>query len=46
MWKEGPGTDFSAHGHYINMTNTKYTKVACGFATTSAGKIWSVQDFK
>jgi len=46
MWKEGPGTDFSAHGHYINMTNPKYTKVACGFATTSAGKIWSVQDFK
>jgi len=46
MWKEGPGTDFSAHGHYINMTNPKYTKVACGFATTAAGKIWSVQDFK
>jgi hypothetical protein len=46
MWKEGPGTDFSAHGHYINMTSTKYTKVACGFATTPAGKIWAVQDFK
>jgi hypothetical protein len=46
MWKEGPGTDFASHGHYINMTSTKYTKVACGFATTGAGKIWAVQDFK
>jgi hypothetical protein len=46
MWKEGPGTDFSTHGHYINMTNPKYTKVACGFTTTASGEIWSVQDFK
>ena len=38
MWKEGPGTDFSAHGHYINMTNPKYTKVACGFTTTCRRK--------
>jgi len=46
MWKEVPGTDFSKHGHYLNMSSTKYTKVACGFGTTSAGKIWAVQDFK
>jgi hypothetical protein len=46
MWKEGPGSDFNLHGHYINMSSTKYTKVACGFATTPAGKIWAVQDFK
>ncbi len=46
MWNEGPGADFSAHGHYINMSSTKYTQVACGFYTTAAGKIWSVQDFK
>ena len=46
MWAEGPGADFSTHGHYINMSSTKYTQVACGFYTTSAGKIWSVQDFK
>jgi hypothetical protein len=46
MWAEGPGTDFGTHGHYINMTSVKYTKVACGFETTSAGKWWSVQNFK
>lgn len=44
MWAEGPGTDFSAHGHYINMSETKYTKVACGFA--SGAKFWSVQNFR
>ena len=46
MWAEGPGTDFSTHGHYINMTSTKYTKVACGFYTTPKGSIWSVQNFR
>ncbi len=46
MWAEGPGADFSTHGHYINMTSTKYTKVACGFYTTSKGSIWSVQNFR
>ena len=46
MWAEGPGTDFSTHGHYINMSNPKYKMVACGYATTSAGKIWAAQDFK
>jgi hypothetical protein len=46
MWAEGPGADFSKHGHYINMTSTKYTKVACGFYTTPKGSIWSVQNFR
>jgi hypothetical protein len=46
MWAEGPGTDFSTHGHYINMSNPKYKMVACGYSTTSAGKIWAAQDFK
>ncbi|HEX9296092.1 MAG TPA: CAP domain-containing protein [Polyangiaceae bacterium] len=46
MWNEGPGSDFNTHGHYINMSSTKYTKVACGFYTTAAGKVWSVQDFR
>jgi hypothetical protein len=41
MWAEGPGG-----GHYENMRSTKYTKVACGFHTTSAGKVWSVQNFR
>jgi Cysteine-rich secretory protein family len=46
MWAEGPGTDFSTHGHYINMSNPKYTKVACGYAVTPAGKVWAAQDFR
>ncbi len=46
MWNEGPGSDFSTHGHYINMSSQQYTKVACGFATASNGSIWAVQDFQ
>lgn len=46
MWAEGPGTDFSAHGHYINMSNTGYKMVACGFHVTANGSVWSVQNFK
>lgn len=46
MWAEGPGTDFSTHGHYINMSSDKYTQVACGFYVTSAGDLWAVQNFK
>ena len=46
MWAEGPGTDFSKHGHYINMSSTQYTKVACGFYTLSDGSVWAVQDFQ
>ena len=46
MWNEGPGKDFARHGHYLNMTNPQYTKVAIGFYTTREGKVWSVQNFK
>lgn len=46
MWAEGPGTDFNKHGHYLNMSSTKYTKVACGFFQTADGKWWSVQNFR
>ena len=46
MWKEGPGTDFSKHGHYLNMSSTKYTKVACGFFTAPNGQVWAVQNFQ
>jgi hypothetical protein len=46
MWAEGPGTPFSAHGHYINMSSTSYTKVSCGFYQTSSGSWWAVQDFR
>lgn len=52
MWNEGPpptssctGACFNEHGHFINMTSTSSTKVACGFYTTSAGKVWAVQNF-
>jgi hypothetical protein len=47
MWAEGPGSDFNAHGHYINMSSTQYTMVACGFYTMADGKtVWAAQDFK
>ena len=45
MWAEGPGEDFSMHGHYINMSNPAYTKVACGYATVN-GQVWATQDFQ
>jgi hypothetical protein len=52
MWNEGPpnmtpcsGTCFQTYGHFINMTNTRNKKVACGFFKTTAGKLWSVQNF-
>ena len=41
MWDEGPGG-----GHHDIMNSDKYTQVACGFFTTSSGKVWAVQDFK
>lgn len=46
MWAEGPGADFSQHGHYINMSSQQYTKVFCGFYDLGNGKFWSVQDFQ
>lgn len=46
MWNEGPGEPYSQHGHYINMANPSYTKVACGFAVLSNGRVWAVQDFQ
>lgn len=45
MWDEGPGEDFQAHGHYINMSSTGVTKVACGRFETPEGDVWSVQNF-
>jgi hypothetical protein len=46
MWAEGPGSDFSTHGHYINMSSTSYAMVSCGFYTLPNGSVWAVQDFK
>ena len=45
MWDEGPGEPFSAHGHYINMTNPSHQRVACGFYTTSQGRVWAIQNY-
>lgn len=45
MWDEGPGEPFSEHGHYINMSSTRFTEVACGFYTTAGGDVWAVQNF-
>jgi hypothetical protein len=44
MFAEGPGEPYSEHGHYINMTNTKYTQVTCGF-NVSNGSVQMVQNF-
>ena len=46
MWDEGPGPFDQGHGHYINMSSTSYTKVACGFHVLASGKVWATQDFK
>lgn len=46
MWNEGPGSDFATHGHYINMSSSKYSQAACGFYVTTDGKLWAVQNFK
>lgn len=45
MWDEGPGEPFSAHGHYINMTNPSHNRVACGFFTTDNGQVWAIQNY-
>jgi hypothetical protein len=46
MWDEGPGEPFSEHGHYINMSSGRYTKVACGFYVAPSGEVWASQNFK
>jgi uncharacterized protein YkwD len=53
MWNEGPpptepceGACFAAHGHYINMTNKSYTKVAVGIYRMPNGKVWVNMNFK
>lgn len=45
MWNEGPGSDFSKHGHYLNMVNPAYSKVGCGFHH-AAGRLWINMDFR
>ena len=45
MWDEGPGPWGDDHGHYLNMTNEAFRRVACGFYETPEGRVWSVQNF-
>ncbi len=51
MYYEGPpptedctGQCYQDHGHFINMTDTRVTSVACGFYDAD-GELWSVQNF-
>ncbi|HEX2734585.1 MAG TPA: hypothetical protein VHM70_23435 [Polyangiaceae bacterium] len=51
MFDEGPppmqpceGQCYQDHGHFINMTGTRYTRVACGIYDDGE-KVWSVQNF-
>jgi hypothetical protein len=52
MWSEGPppqtpceGQCFQTYGHFINMTNKQFKKVACGFFKAANGQLWAVQNF-
>jgi hypothetical protein len=55
MWDEGPPptgtpcgggtTCYQQHGHYINMTGSSYTRVACGFFVGTGGKVQAIQNF-
>jgi putative membrane protein len=45
MWDEGPGEPYSEHGHYLNMTNSSYTKVGCGFHQKN-GSLWINMNFR
>ncbi len=46
MWDEGPENgDGKVHGHYVNMTNKQYKRVACGFSSAT-GSWWGVQNFQ
>jgi len=46
MWDEGPGEDFQAHGHYLNMSDTSSSRVACGQYVAPNGDVTSVQNFQ
>jgi len=46
QWSEGPGGDFATHGHYLNLSSTRFTRVACGYFTTPQGSTWAVLNFQ
>ena len=45
FYAEGPGTDYSTHGHYINMMNPSYTKLGCGIYQAANMDVTVVQDY-
>ncbi|MEP6863383.1 MAG: CAP domain-containing protein [Deltaproteobacteria bacterium] len=44
FYSEGPGTDYSTHGHYINMMGD-YAKLGCGIFSADNGDVTIVQDY-
>ncbi len=52
MFDEGPppsspcaGDCFQAHGHFLNLTDTRYASVACGIYVTPNGEVWQTQNY-
>lgn len=48
MWDEGPGDFYGPpeHGHYINMSSTSFTMVACGYYDGGSAGLYAVQNFQ
>lgn len=44
FYAEGPGSDYSTHGHYINMMGA-YAKLGCGIDQASSGDVTIIQDY-
>ncbi|MEZ4299797.1 MAG: CAP domain-containing protein [Polyangiaceae bacterium] len=43
---EGPGADYSKHGHYTNMTSSTYKNITCGVYKNASGQYTIAADFK
>src|SRR3569623_823201 len=44
FYAEGPGSDYSTHGHYINMMGN-YATLGCGIYSADNGDVTIVQDY-
>jgi len=44
FYAEGPGADYSTHGHYINMMGN-YATLGCGIYSADNGDVTIVQDY-
>ena len=45
MWHEVDDPS-GEQGHYENMSDEGYTRVACGLYVTPEGEVWAVQNFQ